>query len=159
VIRRTWPLVGRIGRRGVFLAMFGALYAAFGATLMTIPADRFGNPPPGFEALFEVGWWGIMWILCGVVACGVGFLRPRFRDDGPGFVALLIAPAMWSLLYAGAVALSLCTDGRYGTTRGTAGVVVWVLCWAVVLLVSGWPEEDRKPVGEAPAPPPVERGP
>jgi hypothetical protein len=140
--RKTW-VIRRFGRRGVFLAMFGAIYLAVGVSVAGIENRRFGSINPFAGPLLDSQWWGVMWLTAGLTALVVAVRRTHRFGDGPGFVALLIPPAFWTIFYAASVVVYLTTDGEFGTIRSISGVAVWSIVWSVILLVSGWPDPDR----------------
>lgn len=132
-----------LGRRAVFLAMFGTIYAALGVTISAWPTPRFTELGT-VGTVLDSPWWGAMWLLAGLTAVGVASrsVITRSRDDGVGFVALLVPPALWTVFYAAAVVVRLTTPNVDGPPRSLTAVVVWSLAWSVVLLVSGWPDPD-----------------
>lgn len=134
----------RFGRRGVFLMMVGALYVATGAITLAVDIRRFGLPV--FGAALDSPLWGIMWLLGGLAAIVVGLARPR--PDGPGFVALLVPPAIWTILYLASLVTWLASGGTAGRLTSLAGVVVWSITWTVVLVVSGWPDPSDERTGQ-----------
>jgi hypothetical protein len=140
--RKTW-VIRRFGRRGVFLAMFGAIYLAVGVSVATIESQRFSSIAPFVGPLLDSRWWGLMWLAAGFTALGVGARRTLRFGDGPGFVALLVPPAVWTIFYAASVAAFVATGGDFGNIRSVSGAMAWSIVWSVVLLVAGWPDPDR----------------
>jgi drug/metabolite transporter (DMT)-like permease len=134
------PMIRKFGRRGVFLMMFGTIYACMGAAVLLIPGERFSDIAI-VGSILDSNLWGVMWAGGGVVAWVVGMRRARGALDGPGFTALLVPPAVWSTFYTASVVSWLFT-GTHGSIRAVPGLAVWVLAWSVVLLISGWPEAD-----------------
>lgn len=140
----------RFSRRGVFLAVFGIIYVALGATIAFWPTPRFSTLGPIVGAFLDSPWWGGMWLIGGAAALAVAARTAATgsRDDAMGFVALLVPPAVWTLFYIGTVAVWAATAGAAGEPRSLTAVVVWSLAWSVVLLVSGWPDpDDTSPPG------------
>jgi hypothetical protein len=137
--RQAWP-IRRIGRRGVFLAMFGVIYLVVGGTVFGIESRRFSDIAPVIGPILDANAWGIMWVGCGVLAIITGLRRDHGSADGLGFGALLIPPAVWTVFYTASVVAYLATGGLFGRIASLSGVAVWSIVWFVVLLVSGWPE-------------------
>jgi len=147
---RGW-LIRTVGRRGVFLIMFGVIYLVFGVSTLTIQAPRFDDIP-WIGWLLDSNLWALLWLAGGVVAVANGVLRARRAGDEFGFVALLIPPAVWTVFYLGSFTAWVMTGGDAGSLRSIAAVMVWSTEWTVVLLIAGWPEE-RAPDPASPGPP------
>jgi hypothetical protein len=141
---QSWP-IRTIGRRGVFLVMFGVIYVAVGASVWGLETRRFTDIAPIIGPLLDSHGWGIMWALCGVLAVVTGVRRGQNAEDGLGFAALLVPPAAWTIFYAASVVAYLTTSGEFGRINSVPGVAVWSIVWFVILLVSGWPEAERQP--------------
>jgi hypothetical protein len=134
-------LIRTFGRRGVFLIMFGLVYVAIGVSAVSIPSQRF-SAIPVMGPFLDNQWWGVMWIAAGVIATVNGAYRSRSAADGPGFVALLCPPGVWSIFYATSAVTWFATSGEFGRVNSISGAAVWALVWLVVTLVSGWPDAD-----------------
>lgn len=145
VRRVAWP-IRNIGRRGVFLVMFGAIYLVFGVSVLSLSSRRFSDISPIVGPLLDDNLWGVMWIACALVAITTG-VRRRWdpRTDGMGFGALLIPPAAWTIFYAASVVAYFATNGQFGRANSFSGMAVWSIVWFVILLVSGWPEPRVPP--------------
>lgn len=135
------PLIRSFGRRGVFLMMFGVMYLFVGASSLLVPTARF-HAIPIMGPFLDSPAWGLMWIIGGIAAMAIGFLRKRSRRDELGFMALLAPPGVWTVFYATSAVCYVATGGEYGRLNSISGLCVWLLVWLVVTLVSGWPDAD-----------------
>lgn len=135
--------------------MFGVIFACVGGSVLIINARRFSDISPVVGPLLDSNAWGILWIGCGLVSVIAGVRRAWSAGDGPGFGALLIPPAVWTIFYAASAVAWFVTGGEFGRVNSITGAIVWSIVWFVVLLVAGWPETDRRrpPDDEAPPPP------
>jgi hypothetical protein len=143
--RRNGPgwLIRNWGRRGVFLVMFGIIYVIMGANILFVLGDRFDDVPVVGD-MIDSHWWGLMWLVGGLVAIGNGLARARRAYDEAGFLGLLIPPFVWTLFYAASLAVWFGSAGLFGNIRSLSGVAAWSVAWSVVLLISGWPDTEQE---------------
>jgi hypothetical protein len=139
--RPGW-LLRQFGRRGVFLIMFGLIYLCFGGISFVIDSPRFDDIPL-IGHILDSPWWGVMWLVGGGVAVGVGIARSRGVHDGPGFTALLVPPVVWSAFYALSTITFIASGGVLGRILSLPSLLVWSVVWTVVLLIAGWPDTTR----------------
>lgn len=122
----------RLGRRGAFLILVGAVWILRGWDLLVEPSDG--------ELLHQVvlssAARGGAWIVTGTVAV-LAAVRSTGRD-GLGFVALVVMPAVLLASHAWAGVQEALGEPVAGATW--SGVVRWAAVIAVVLIVAGWPE-------------------
>jgi hypothetical protein len=121
----------RLGRRGAFLLLFGAAWAAVGYSMLKL-GEVVASPALDtllYFAPFRT--WAGLWVACGVVAVSAAFSR-RPGLDGYGFVALIIPPGMWGMSYG--------VSYIEGYQRGLSGCVVYFAVALAVFIVAGWPE-------------------
>jgi hypothetical protein len=128
---------GRLSRRGVFLMMFGTMYGVIGGVTLAGPAViRFLHLPATLSTILNSDLWGLLWILCGLVAAVAGIrtvgYRPGEVHDGWGFTALLLAPGAWTVFYVVSLVAFLAGGGRH---RSPAAVVTFVIGWCLVWLI------------------------
>lgn len=117
------------GRRGVFLAIFGAIYVAIGISYVF--------PAPGSPVKLTMQWmpwWSPLWV-CGLIWLGAGLIamvaafQPLPRDRF-GFEALAAVATGWTIAYV--ISWTLGDAGR-----GWVSALVFALVGAAVLTVSG----------------------
>lgn len=127
-----------IGRRGVFLLLFGSVYLIYGAALLAEDANPALHDIFRFLAHHHLDlevYDGIPWITAGIVAIITGVAHPK--NEWFGFVSLYFVAGLWVVLNF----LELIIDVFDGyDTRAWAGVIIWGLVVGVILLVSGWPD-------------------
>lgn len=124
-------LIRRVGRRGGFLLLIGAVWILNGLALAT-------EPPPlhqqGQELIVELlaplPAWGWVFVVGGILSIIYAF---RKRRDFPGYIGAIIPCVFW-----GSVEIVSFFLGLYN--RGLIASFVWVLVTCLVLLVSGWAE-------------------
>lgn len=130
-------LHGRLSRRGVFLMMFGAIYGVIGAVTLAGPErTRFFHLFGLLSQVVNSDWWGLLWIVCGLLALVAGVAtigyRPGEVRDAYGFTALLIPPGAWTAFYAASMVGFLIGDGQH---RSPVAILLFTLAWLVVYLV------------------------
>ena len=128
-----------LGRRGTFLALFGCVYALIGYSYLTLEVTPLVRHALRLALrLAPLDAYGWAWIGAGVIAVVCGLFCPGRKTVG--FLAAMLMPAMWSLIY-----LATWLDGDI--PRGWVSAVVYVLLAAAVSVVAGMPEpaEFRKP--------------
>jgi hypothetical protein len=146
--RRPWSLIRTIGRRGIFLVMFGLIYLVVGASVISIDQHRFADVSPDIGPFLDSPLWGIMWIAAGLLAVVVGIYRFRRPPaDAMGFGGLLVPPAVWTIFYSLSLLVYLLTGGEFGRATAISGISVWTFVWSVILLVAGWPEAEQRRTG------------
>jgi hypothetical protein len=124
----TTATVVHLGRRGLFLLLFGLVYLVYGVA-------SYLSPPP-------TNLWVAVWVpslafgISGFVALLTGVLHPRL--EWLGFVCLYLTAGLWSVQYMAAWVA--------GVPRAWAGFVVWLLVVLILLLVSGWAEPPPQDV-------------
>lgn len=120
----------RVGRRGAFLVLFGAVYVLLGYSYLSVtvtPAVRHSLKLALSVAPLEVYAWG--WIVAGAVAIVAGVMLP-VAWKAAGFAAAVVMPTIWAL-----VALTAWTDGHVARAWVTA--VVYALLAGSVAVVAG----------------------
>lgn len=89
----------RVSRRGVFLIIFGVVYALLGYSYLTIPA---ASRPVVKEYLrfalsvLPLDVYGWAWLICGALAVVGGTFH---RLDAVGFSAAIFMPTIWAGVY------------------------------------------------------------
>lgn len=142
-----WPLVRRLGRRGVCLVLLGIIWTAIGASTLLSPLhDRFSAPGPGDALEWMDGpWVGGLWGAAGLVALVVGLTHDRRRiaaHDAVGFNALITPPVASALFYGWSAILLPWGEGNH---RAPLGFAVELAVCVLILLVAGWPEPPERP--------------
>ncbi|MDT0307354.1 hypothetical protein RM780_10310 [Streptomyces sp. DSM 44917] len=129
--------------------ILGAFEGAWGVSYLVEPPAAAGGT--GVLADYGgVGAWAWLWVAGAVVACGAAFVR--IGRDGAGFVAALVPPAVWSLVYAAAA-----VSGDH--PRGGAAVVLYAAWSAIVMWAATVPEFSMPKGPKAPRGPRGPRGP
>lgn len=125
----------RIGRRGAFLALFGVAYLLIGQSLLGVHDTRLVDHVFRFAlAIMPITGYGWLWLTCGAIALLDG-LWPRGTDT-PGFVAAVLAPVVWSIVY---LAAWLQEDTPLIHNLWETSLLYAVIA-AAVLIVAGMPE-------------------
>lgn len=117
-------LYRHVGRRGVALLILGTGKVLYGAGIMLTPQPD----PRGLELLTAVAslrWWGLLWVVAGIVTFGCAWLR--VGRDGAGFLAALAPPVVWGTAFAWSAA-----TGGYSRGWATAG---WYATSHVLLIM------------------------
>lgn len=125
----------RLGRRGAFLLLYGAGEIQYGAGLISAPpADQRALALPVY--LCELRWWGVLWIVCGLI--GIAHAARQPAADKPGFVAELIPPYIWALS-------NLAAWWPLGTySRGWASAAPVLIFAGGLMIAAGWVEPQRR---------------
>lgn len=125
----------RIGKRGVFLALFGIVYILTGKSLIDTPNSPVVQHVFRFALhVMPLTGYGIAWIACGVTALAYGLI-PNRRDT-LGFAAASFMPTAWAFVYFTAW-LQLDVPGVQDLLEST---VTFALLAAAVAIVAGMPE-------------------
>lgn len=132
-MRERWR-VGRLvprRRRSMFLLLLGTMFVVSGASLAAFP------DPDRLLAHVLPGWWIMVpYVTAGGVAVVTAFVhdtRERF-----GFMALFLMASIQACT-------SAISGVIYDSDRAFSRVAPWGLTLLIILLVSGWKEEDRDP--------------
>lgn len=134
-------ILGRVGRRGLFLLFLALLDLLYGYSLLAAPISGGGDGEPLLLVLPGVAW-GWCWLGTGA-ALAVGAFT---RRDRLYFALASFLMAAW----AGAWAAAWLSHNDDASSRSWATVVIWGAFAGVVLVISTWPEV--KPLSP-PAPP------
>lgn len=137
------------GRRGSILLLFGLAFIMIGFGFATIQMDRFSRPGPGgpLEFMDDTPWPGIFWIICGVVAVTNGLIRRRIKnEDAPGYAALVMPPALWTVAYIWSSVSWVYTrlahwPYEYGRQTGFIGAGAFGMIALVLLIISHWRDD------------------
>jgi len=142
-------LRGRVGRRGEFLIFAGAAFVLIGYGYVVSPVLRRSGvhvvhdlvPPP---------WWGVAWIVAGVVGVAFAWARKPGRDR-LGYAALILMPSLQAGSYATSWVLYLIHQP--GDPRGVYSALVYVAFARFITITAGWPEPrvslaDLRPRGD-----------
>lgn len=124
-------VVRRVGRRGTFLLLIGAVWILNGLSVV------FDPPPLGdrnqqliIQHFAPLSYWGWTFVVGGILSVIYAF---RKRRDYPGFVGAIVPCVFW-----GSVEVTSFLLGTYD--RGLIASAVWVLVTFVILLVASWSE-------------------
>lgn len=131
----------RVGRRGAALLAFAFIDAVIGFSLLDPRSQPVRQSP--VYALYRVilqiapfRVWAWLWIAV-AVACAVGAFA-RARADRWAFAAAIAIKLTWALGLLGAWV-------AYHAYRGWVAAATWTVLAALVSVVAGWPEPERRP--------------
>lgn len=125
----------RIGRRAAFLTLFGIAYLMIGNALLTTNETPLVRHVFRFAlSIMPLHGWGTAWIICGAVALIDG-LWPRGRDT-VGFVAAVVAPVAWAIVYF----IAWAQLDVPGVRQLWENAVVYLMIACAVAIVAGMPE-------------------
>lgn len=117
----------RLGWRGTALLVCGIPWIVYGVSLMTTPRVGLQRAASVITAVMGLHCWGIVWIVCGVIASVTAWLRPG--RDAVGFAAAAAPPLVWIGAY-----LSAAATGQYA--QAWAGVPLLVVPVALLVVVA-----------------------
>jgi hypothetical protein len=128
-----------LGRRGLALLVFSAVFALTGLRVLVAPLEDEGHFLLYAFLPQEVR--AALWLIPAALGTVAAF-RPTGRDT-IGFSALIVPATVvtfsylwsWVGFFAGATDYAL----------GWSGAARWLLVLALILLVSGWKEADEPP--------------
>lgn len=124
----------RIGRRGLFLALFGIAYLLIGQALIKVDVTPEINHLFRFATFFmPIYGWGIAWVVCGCIAILDGLWHRG--TDIIGFTVAVLIPLAWSIVYLAA----WIQEDRPHSNLWQSSLLYAVLAGAV-LIVAGMPE-------------------
>lgn len=122
-----------IGRRGAFLTLFGCIYLLLGysyiGTPVTPAVHHSLRMALNVAPLVVYGW---LWVTSGVAAIVVGLIFRASRDVF-GFIAAVLMPSLWAVVYFAAW-----MDGD--VPRGWVTGLLFALIASAVGVVAGMPE-------------------
>lgn len=147
---RLLKLTRRIGVRGVILLHFGIPFIALGVGYYKTPddRDRFSRPGPGAQLeLMDSHWWGILWILCGIISCFIAFSRVHSKHDAAGFGLLVVPPALWTTCFAISWIEFVVTQGALGQGHSYLGFFVFGIFTSLILFLSSVRDPDDPTMG------------
>lgn len=125
------------GRRGVCLALLGAMWLLVGLSCVVIP------PSDDYWLLSGPGWpRALGWLITGALA--IVYSRRPQGDDALGFVALYVMAAFRIAAYGLAFIQWVATGGEQGNPRGIVGATTWIAVLMLVVVVAGWREPEEK---------------
>lgn len=132
VRKRVAGVVKHIGRRGVFL-VFLALVAG-SANVSLLDPTQWPALTKTFRVMHEVppNMWAAAWGVMGVF-CLIGAVAKQIEEWAFGVAALMLV--LWSLIY-----LQAWHDATLA--RPWTGFVLYSAFAGLVLVISGWPEEN-----------------
>lgn len=121
----------RLGWRGTALLACGIPWIVYGIGLVTTPRAGTARAASIITTLMSLQWWGVVWSVCGALACVAAILRPG--RDMWGFAMAAAPPMIWSLAF-GAAGLT----GSYRQAWASVPIlVVPVLLLIVIAEVTG----------------------
>lgn len=132
--RLTHRLFHRINdHRGRFLVLFGLLYGCFGWTYLVEGSTPSRTAAfewlPSFIPMSALSW---PWFIAAVIALGSSVRYTPPRTDRFGFMALVLVPCVWALMF-------LFSYFRGYAPTGWISTIIYGGFAAIVILVSSWP--------------------
>lgn len=131
----------RPGHRGGFLAAWGVVYILIGYSYLAVPPSTLQALRKALRLALNVAplqVYAWLWIAAGAVGLTAAFVLPGRRAFA--FIAAVIMPALWSVVYFAGWA-----DG--GVPRGWVQAAIFAALATAVTTVSGMP--DPKDLGGA----------
>jgi len=131
----------RVGRRGQFLVYAGIVTTLIGYGYVADPLQRH----PGVHVVHDLvppPWWGVSWMLCGVIGISFAWARKPGRDR-LGYAALMLMPSLQAGSYATSWVLHL--FHQPGDPRGIFTALLFIGFARFIGLVAGWPEPRVSP--------------
>ena len=126
-----------VGRRGVFLILFGVVYGLLGYSYLQVPVTpavhRALHVALNVAPLSVYAW---AWITAGIICAAAGLLSPRRKPVG--FAVAMLMPALWA-----AVFLIAWVNGDM--PRGWTSAVVFAALAGAVGVVAGM--QDTREMG------------
>ena len=115
------------GKRGGLLVVAGVGYVLIGLVYVLTGTPRSVDLAFAWttQPAHVLGW---QWVILGLVAIGTSF-RPKLERWG--FAALIVAPGLWTAVFAG--------SAFFGNPFGLRGGVAYAVWTAVILYVADWP--------------------
>lgn len=122
-----------VGRRGVFLVLFGGVYLLIGYSYLTVAASSRLLVKHALRLALNVAplpVYGWLWITAGTVAVISGLFTITSPRRPIGFTAAVVMPALWTVVYFAAW-----IDGD--VPRGWVSALLFGLLAAAVWVVAG----------------------
>jgi hypothetical protein len=126
-----WRLLRRVGRRGIFLLLIGAVWTINGLGIVFEPSPAFGSGQRlVIQNVLPLPFWGWTFVLGGILSIIYAF---RGKNDFLGFIGAITPCFFW-----GSTELVSFLMGTY--ERGALASVIWLFVACIVMLVASWPE-------------------
>ncbi|AWY07514.1 hypothetical protein SEA_LAZERLEMON_31 [Streptomyces phage LazerLemon] len=122
-----------IGRRGACLLIFGFIPFCIGGALFAQPTDPTGRPRtiPVLEKMAPAEFWGVAWMVLGLVAMVCAFLG--WRAMRRGYMIAYSLPLFWGAGYLASWTLGL-------LVTGWIAAIVYLGYSLLVIVIAGWEE-------------------
>lgn len=133
MIRR---LIRYVGRRGAALLVFAFIDIAIGVSFLDPETSAQTRAIPTYRATLEVASltvWAWLWLLV-AATCAVGAFRQK---DRLSFGAAIAIKVVWAGSFLASWIL-------YSAPRAWLAAATWGVLAALVLLISGWPEPNKR---------------
>lgn len=118
----------RLGWRGTALMACGLPWIVYGVSMLTTPRVGLQRAASVITAVMGLHCWGVVWIVCGMIACVTAWLRPG--RDLVGFAGAAAPPLVWTGAYLAAAA-----TGEYA--QAWAGTPLLVAPVGLLAVVAG----------------------
>lgn len=131
----------KLGRRGAILLSFAVLWVLVGVAALLSPH------PPNPVLLYQhlPNWLRFaLWAGTGLVAAA-HCLTPPVKNDGIGFIALMIMPMERAVSYLWAWIAHVVPGGDTGLERGWLNFLFYLAFINVLVICSGWRENSPVP--------------
>ena len=116
----------------------------FGVGVLVTPQPRFSGPGPEVPILhlLDLPISGAVWLVAGALSTVAGLARGYMHGhDAAGFNVLLAPVLLFLIGYIWSFGAWVIT-GESGRENAWVSSVVWVIVFAFILLVAGWPDPD-----------------
>ena len=131
----------RVGRRGLFLVLFGAVYLLIGYSYLTVSQTSQPLVKHALRLALNVApltVYGWLWVAAGGLAAVSGLFTITSSRRPIGFIAAVVMPSLWTLVY-----LAAWIDGD--VPRGWVSALLFGLLAAAVWVVAGMPDPHEFP--------------
>lgn len=131
---RSYPY--RIGRRGAFMILIGAMMLVYGIGMVIVPGGAIPAARMVLFSLLPYYVWEILFISTGLFALFEGLLKRR-NNNTLSLTLLSTLTATWATGYLVAAVISYsATTSR----QGFLSALSWGFMTGVIHIVAGWPD-------------------
>lgn len=124
-----YKIARRIGFRGLFLVMFGAMFAVIGLGVLANPM----TDPHLWHTQLPIWFRLLIWCGAGLVAVAAAW-QPRIQPIG--FAALFVGPAERFVSFTGSMIME-------PSFMRLTGAGLYLLLTLTVVLIASWPEPSQ----------------
>ena len=140
-----------VGTRGSLLLIVGTIWSTIGFGFLINPIERFSRPGSGGVLDFldkgpGVYLFASTWLVGGLVAISIGFIRAKTCQDDLGFNGVALPPLLWGFGYLWSWFVWLLSNGEYGRPGAYIGALLhFTITIMVVFLSHHLPDHPEGP--------------